>query len=629
MICAMIFGKGGENLRKLRLETGLNFDLETGNIGHILVLGADTEVVKIATEKVQQEVQRIRNVKILPFSEKLVTDKDEAFHAFICGNIIGKGGENLRKLRLETGLNFELEIDNVGHILILGADTEVVKIATEKVQQEVQKIRNERFLPFSEKVVTDEDEAFHDWICGNIIGKRGENLRKLRLETGLSFELGTGSIGHILVLGADAEDVKIATEKLQQEVQRIRNEKILPFSEKVVTDEDEAFHDMICAMIFGKGGENLRKLHLETGLNFDLETGNVGHILVLGADTEVVKIATEKVQLEVQRIRNKKNLSFSQKVVTDEDEAFHDMICGNIIGKGGENFRKLILETGLNFLLRTDNVGYVLILGADEEDVKIATERIQQEVQRIRNQKILPFSQKVVTDEDEAFHETIRAKIIGKGGENLRKLHLETGLYFDLETDNVGHILVLGADAEDVKIATERIQQEVQRIRNENILSFSEKVVTDEDEAFHDMICGNIIGKEGENFRKLILETGINFILRTDNVGYVLILGADAEVVKIATEKVQQEVQRIKGEKTQPFTEKVLTDEREAIHDWICGNIIGKGGENFRKLRLETGLSFVLRTDNVGHILVSGTDAKVVNIATEKLQEKVQRIKDL
>ncbi|XP_021363733.1 vigilin-like [Mizuhopecten yessoensis] len=627
-ICANFIGEGGENVMRLRLETGLNFEYEIPCAGHILISGTNAEVVKIVTEKIQQEVQRIRNENILPFSEKVVTDEDEAFHSMICAMIIGKEGENLRKLCLETGLNFELKSNSVGYVLVSGTDAEVVKKATERIQQEVQRIRNKKILPFSEKVMTDEDEAFHSLIHGYIIGKGGENLKKLRLETGLSFDLELGDIGHVLVSGTDAEVVKIATERIQQEVQRIRNEKILPFSEKVVTDEDEAFHVFICGNIIGKGGENLRKLRLETGLNFDLETDNVGHVLVLGADAEVVKIATERIQQEVQRIRNEKILPFSEKLVTDEDEAFHDYICGNIIGKGGENLRKLHLETGLNFDLETDNVGHVLVSGVDAEVVKNATERIQQEVQRIRNEKILPFSEKLVTDEDEAIHDYICGNIIGKGGENLNKLCLETGLNFGLKIDDVGHILVLGADAEVVKIATERIQQEVQRIRNEKILPFSEKLVTDEDEAIHDYICGNIIGKGGENLRKLRLETGLNFELETDNVGHILVLGADTEVVKIATEKVQQEVQRIRNEKILPFSEKVVTDEDEAFHDMICAMIIGKGGENLRKLRLETGLNFDLETGNIGHILVLGADTEVVKIATEKVQQEVQRIRN-
>ncbi|XP_021343195.1 uncharacterized protein LOC110443343 isoform X2 [Mizuhopecten yessoensis] len=206
LICIVLNGRSGQNIKNLRLRTGLDFDLDTKTNRDLslLVLGADAEVLKSATEKVTQEVKRIRN-RI----EKVFVDEDVVISYGIYRCILGKEGQNIQRLRLETGLDFHLSSTSTD-LLVHATDAEVLKSATEKVTQEVQRMKT-----CIEKLFTDEDVDIHKRIYKGIIGKRGQNIQRLRLETGLDFNLSPTSTG-LLVLGADAEVLKSATEKVAQ-----------------------------------------------------------------------------------------------------------------------------------------------------------------------------------------------------------------------------------------------------------------------------------------------------------------------------------------------------------------------------------------------------------------------------
>ncbi|XP_021364063.1 vigilin-like [Mizuhopecten yessoensis] len=591
LICGFLIGRDGENIKKLRLETGFDFDLDTKTNRDptgpsLLVFGTDSEVLKSATEKITEEVQKIRNCL-----KKVFTDEDVDIHYEICKLIIGEGGQNIQRLKLETGLDFELSSISTG-LLVIGTDAIVLQSATEKVTQEVQRIRN-----CIEKVFTDEDVDIHACIAGNIIGKGGQNIQRLKMETGLDFELYSITKG-LLVIGTDAEMLKSATEQVTREVQRMRN-----CIEKVLTDEDVDIHNEIYSSIIGKGGQNKLRLKMESGLDFDLSRISTG-LLVSVTDAEVLKSATEKVTQEVQRIRN-----CMEKVFTDEDINIHTRICSGIIGKRGQNIQRLKLETGLDFELEIISTG-LLVHVTDAEVLTIAIEQVTREVQRMRN-----CIEKVFTDEDVDIHANIVRNIIGIGGHNKQRLKMESGLDFELDRISTG-LLVRVTDSEVLKSATEKVTQEVQRIRN-----CIEKVFTDEDVDIHACIVRNIIGKGGQNIQRLQLVTGLDFELDSSNTG-LLVRVTDAEMLKSATEQVTKEVQRRRN-----CIEKVFTDEDVDIHAYIVRNIIGKGGQNIQRLKLESGLDFELDCISTG-LLVHVTDAEVLKSATENVTQEVQRIKN-
>ncbi|XP_060066085.1 vigilin-like [Ylistrum balloti] len=624
----MIIGKGGSNVQRLVSETGLNFRLTLQKSSHIMVSGPNTEVVNKAVEKVQQEIKRIKNKVNFPINRKVFTGEHSALHEQIGRKIIGVGGSNIKRLASDTGLNFELTLQKGGHVVVSGHDVEVVNKAVETVQQEIQRIKNETIFPFNEVVFIDEDADLRERIGRIIIGKRGTGVERFISDTGLDFELTIQKGGPIVISGHDVEVVNKAVEKVQQEIQRIKTETIFPFNEVVFIDEDVDLRERIGRMIIGKGGSNIQRLRSKTGLNFDLTMQKSGHVVVSVPDAELMNKAVEKVQQEIQRIKNETIFPFHEFVFIDEDADIHEKIFSMVIGKGGSKVKQLVYETGLNFRLTRHKSGYIMVSGPNAEVVNKAVKKVQQEIQRIKNETIFPFNQVVFTDRDADRHQQIGRKIIGKRGSNVQRLVSETGLNFRLTMQKGSHIVVSGPNVKVVNEAVEKVQQEIQSLKNKINFPFHRKVFTDEDSYFHEQICGMIIGKGGSNVKRLVSETGLDFDLTVQKTGHIVVSGLNVKVVNEAIEKVEQEIQRIKDRINFPFHRKVFTDEDSYFHEQICGMIIGKGGSNIKRFISGTGLNFELTVQKDGHVVVSGPNTEVVNKAVEKVEQEIQKIKD-
>ncbi|XP_021379054.1 far upstream element-binding protein 3-like [Mizuhopecten yessoensis] len=331
------------------------------------------------------------------------------------------------------------------------------------------KVQRIEMLPKG-KILTDEDAEKHNRICRMVIGKGGQNFKQLTSELGSAINVETLKPGHILVSGTEAEIVKRAVEKLKLEVQRSKNaiDMVLPFEEKVLTDEDAEIHSRICAMIIGKGGQNIKQLKSELGSAIYVETLKPGHILVSGTEAEIVKRAVEKLKLEVQRSKNEIDmvLPFEEKVLTDEDAKIHSIICRVIIGKGGQNIKRLTSELGSNIRVDIQKSDHILVSGTEAEMVKRAVEKLKLEVQSSKNEIDLSFAEKVLTDVNAEKHSRICAMIIGKGGQNIKRLTSELGSNIRVDIPKSDHILVSGTEAEMVERAVEKLKLEVQRSKN-------------------------------------------------------------------------------------------------------------------------------------------------------------------
>ncbi|OWF42138.1 uncharacterized protein LOC110461576 isoform X2 [Mizuhopecten yessoensis] len=586
----------GLYMERLYLECGFRFNIKL-NGDHIVISGNDKEGLEQVAEKVKQEVQRVKDDYVIPPYSHITS----------------------------------------------GTDADVAKRPAEKEAKEIQQVKN-ACLFFTEKVLTNENKDIHYRICAMLIRREGKDMRKIQSETGLNLNLTFPKLsrkgGHVLVSGTDAEMTKKAAQKVAQEIEIIKKE-IKPFTEKVRTDEDEDIHNRIVAMLLGKGGGNIKNCKLEVGHDFELDglnfTRNRGHVLVSGTDAEMTKNAAKKVAQEIEIIK-KKIQPFTEKVRTDEDEDIHNRIVAMLLGKGGGNIKKFQLEVGHDFELDglnfTRNGGHVLVFGTDAEMTKKAAQKVAQEIEIIKK-KIKPFTEKVRTDEDEDVHNRIVAKLLGKGGGNIKKFQLEVGHDFELRglnfTRNGGQVLVFGTDAEMTKKAAQKVAQEIEIIKKE-IQPFTEKVRTDEDEDIHNRIVAMLLGKERGNIKKCQLEVGHDFELEglnfTRNGGHVLVSGTDAEMTKIAAEKIAQEIEIIKKKIIIHFTEKVRTDEDEDIHDRIIAMLLGKRG-NIR-FQSETGLDFSLtcpKFSRNSYVLVSCADDKVMKEAVESVAHEIERVK--
>ncbi|XP_021368557.1 vigilin-like [Mizuhopecten yessoensis] len=631
-ICGRIIGKRGENIEQLTAELGSYIEMESKTIGHIVVGGIDAKVVETAVEILKHEVLRAKSEVFPQFAEKVLTSEEADVHSQICRMIIGKGGENMKQLTKELGPYVNVDLRQLGHIDVSGNDAGEVERAIEKLKQEVKRAINIIVYPFKGKVLTDESANFHFEICGKIFGREGENINQMTLELGSNIRVNTSTAGHMVVAGTNAGVVERAVEILKQEVQNIKNKAVIPsFTEKVLTHKDVEKHKKICGKIIGKGGQNIKYLLPKLGPNIRLDTITDGHIVVSGTDAEEIEKAVEILKQEVQNIEDEDDaLPFRGKVSTDEDTDVHNKLCGKIFGKEGENINQLTSELGSSIRVHSPTAGHIVVAGRNAGEVERAVEILKQEVQNIKDEDdALPFTGKVLTDEDADFHRDICRRIIGKGGENIKQLTAELGPSIRLQIQKFGHILVSGTDAEKVERAVEILKQEVQRGYNK-LGPFTEEVFTIEDAEKHSRICRIIIGKGGHKIKNLKAELGSDIDLTPIKNGYIVVSGTNAEMVGKAAEKIKLEVQRVKKMVVESFTEKVTTNEDGDIHAKICGRLIGKGGCNLQLMKLNSGLNFHIDVPDISktpYVYVYASSMQVLEKAVEVVKHRIETVR--
>ncbi|XP_060083727.1 uncharacterized protein LOC132562973 [Ylistrum balloti] len=473
-ICKLFIGKGGQTFDKFFRKTGIDFHVDTKEHGYITVSGSEA-VIKIAVEKVKEEVDRIRTEVIGRFSENVPTDPDNSVHADICRIFIGKDGENIKRLLKETGNKFEIYSHRGNQFVVSGTDGEMLKDVVEKVREEVDKIRKHvrRQTAVTKQIFTDKDADVHQSIFSTIIGRNGQNLKTLELDSEVNFgqkydpERGE----HFLTIsGVNDEVVKQTVETLTEEVETVRRFILSSVSKKVITPGNDEECQKIFANIIGKSGVNIERLRLETGTQFDIYTRKGENALyVVVTDAEDLGNVAEKVTQEVDRILLFLQTPIIKKVPTDTNDSFHNRICRKLIGTKGKNIKRLILESGLIFELDVTEKGHVLVSGTDDEMVNLAVERVKQEVKNIKHAFNTRITERVYTDEDYDFHQKITGAFLGTKGENIKRLMSEIGHEVEIQVHKfrVGYFLVHGSDCAEVILAADKVAKEIKRIKKE------------------------------------------------------------------------------------------------------------------------------------------------------------------
>jgi polyribonucleotide nucleotidyltransferase len=161
------------------------------------------------------------------------------------GYIIGKAGVNVKKLTEESGANIKVNREK-GTIIISGEKDKVEKAKTditvlfEKYKKENMQINvNADFIPA-------------------LIGKGGENIKKLRKELGLSIDLGAKGSGAITLRGEEELIIK-AKETLLNLAAKYEKENV------IVRIRPDAYSALI-----GKSGATIQSIQKETNTQIDV-----------------------------------------------------------------------------------------------------------------------------------------------------------------------------------------------------------------------------------------------------------------------------------------------------------------------------------------------------------------------
>ena len=302
------------------------------------------------------------------------------------GSIIGKAGVNVKKLTEESGANIIKVNREKGTIIISGEKDKVEKAKTditvllEKYKKENMQINvNADFIPA-------------------LIGKGGENIKKLRKELGLSIDLGAKGSGAITLRGEEELIIK-AKETLLNLAAKYEKENV------IVRIRPDAYSALI-----GKSGATIQSIQKETNTQIDVRREK-NEVRVRGDNEENVKAAVERVT----EIAGESDDVISVDVALPENTN----AIAVVVGKKGASAMRLQNEFHVSLnIIRDENKVVLRGMKDDVERAKTEVEKIVREQVRITKELIIP--------------ETAVAEIIGKSGANIKQLTSSTGAFIDV-----------------------------------------------------------------------------------------------------------------------------------------------------------------------------------------------------
>jgi len=204
-----VAGKGGENLRHLREHCKVKVTLEREHYGGERMVNMEGSVASLANAirmfiqgggrsaaappsmlaisaggVVEENISGVRPVN----QDPKVMQVHMNIHYKACGGIMGKGGEQLKHFEKVTGA--KIAVSEHG-----GADRRVVIIGNAMQCAAAQKSVYSKICEMAPQVgIPVEDVTSHVMVrseaCGAIIGKAGENLRRIRENSGVKLNMG-------------------------------------------------------------------------------------------------------------------------------------------------------------------------------------------------------------------------------------------------------------------------------------------------------------------------------------------------------------------------------------------------------------------------------------------------------
>ena len=332
-----IIGKNGANITKIKNETGtsINIPLDTKK-SNIIHIEGSPQGVAAAKEEILEMAAKMDNEK----SKDIIIE--QRFHK----NIIGQKGENVRVIR-EKFADVQISFPEAGKksdIVTLRGPKEEVDQCYNYMKKLVQDVVASNYrceVPIIKK--------FH----GNIIGRNGANIKKIKEETNTTIEIPpvTSNSDVIIVTG-----YKEQAEKAKKMILAIQNELA-----SVVSVEVKVPQKLHMAMI-GPGGKLIQSIMNECGdvnIRFPSEDAKSDIIVIRGAKEDVEKAEIQLKKLAEERQENNYTAEVTAKA---EHHRF-------LIGKGGVNIRKVREKTGARIIFPTkndENKELITIIGTKE-----------------------------------------------------------------------------------------------------------------------------------------------------------------------------------------------------------------------------------------------------------------------
>jgi len=629
-----ILGKGGQRLQQLELQTSTKITLPRNGSTIIRIVGSREGI-----DRARHEIQLISDEQAKLAFERLIIE--HVYHPFLAGSvaagIVEKTGARINippgsamkneitvagekegvakavseikeiydeKKRKTTTVSIEVRKSQHKYIIgpkggtiheildITGVSVEVPP--TEKdtetitLRGEPDKLGAALTLVYEKanKVVIAEVEAPH-WLHRFIIGRKGQNIRKI-----------TQDLPKVHVEFSSAKD-SITLEGPPQEVDRAR-EALETFTKELKANMDFAeisVDQKYYPHIIGKNGSNVTRIKELTGTSILIPTNpadNTRTIRIEGSPQGVAEAKREIVEM-VSKMENER----SRDIIIEQ--RFHR----NIIVEKLPELREKFAETQISFPDPSKKTDVVNIRGPKEQSDKVYT------FLKKYNTELIAANYCLEVPIFKQFHKNV----IGRGGATIRKIREESDTKIELPSEGSdSDVIIITGYKEKVEMAKEKILA----IQNELInITQSEVIIPSK---HHNAL----IGAKGKLIRSIMDECGgvsIKFPPEGGNSDKVVIRGPKDDV-----DKARKMLLTLHSERElNSFTDEVRAKPQH--HKFL----IGRKGENIRKVRDKTGARIVFPTskdDDQELITIIGTK-EGVQTAKKQLMEEIKNLDNI
>jgi len=458
-----LIGKGGSNITKLKDEHNVIIKIPQ-DAGQKIWIEGPPEGVKKATAALKQLADRIAD------EDTDSIQLNRRFHR----QLIGPGGENIRKLRDQfpgTQITVPDENSKSDTISIRGPSKELkrAKVELAKMAKDIEERGYRIDVPILKE--------YHR----NIIGKSGENIKRIRDETSCQIELPKQDSDSeiITIIGRKAD-----AERARKEIRKI--EKDLVNIEEIQVKVETKLHQAL----IGAGGKAVKKLQ-GTDCIIHFPSDGSENVTIRGK-AEAVQGVKKALEDEAAQLRLQ---SFTATVQAAPE--YHRFL----IGRGGSNMKSIRDQTGCRIAVpgpKDDKKDIITILGT-KEGVAKAKALLEKNVAELKDEE----EHEVTVPEK--FHKNFtarRAELINRISDECGGVQISFPRH-----NKEGEEAAAVSEAVKVKGPANCVQAAITMIK-ENVDNFEAQVTETIDiEKLHHR---EIIGKGGKQVQEIQTEYNVN-----------------------------------------------------------------------------------------------------------------------
>ncbi|WKY14416.1 hypothetical protein Q1695_000174 [Nippostrongylus brasiliensis] len=280
----LVIGRGGSEIQNIQSTTGCRVQMSPDGDPSTGVRQCTLQGSKMAVERAKQMITDvITRAASRPSNPNFATDGraitvEMTIPATKCGLVIGKMGETIKQLQDQAGCKMVMiqdsqEVTGQSKPLRITGDPEKVEVAKRLVTDLINSREDNGTIPrlYPEQATAKGEVVVPRASVGMIIGKGGETIKRLAMETGTKIQFKADddptSPDRCAVIMGSREQIYKATELITELVHK-------SCSGSIISGQTEAFYMHVpsnkTGLVIGKGGETIKQINAESGAHCEL-----------------------------------------------------------------------------------------------------------------------------------------------------------------------------------------------------------------------------------------------------------------------------------------------------------------------------------------------------------------------